>query len=66
MSFQFPPLKEGQELNVVIDDIGSKGDGISRIGGHMIFVPKAKIGERLRVKILQVNRRFAVAEKSSN
>jgi len=63
--FQSPPVKEGQELSVVIDDIGSKGDGISRIGGYMIFVSNAKIGERLRVRILEVNRNFAVAVKCS-
>ena len=61
--FQPAPVEEGQELEVVIDDIGSRGDGISRIQNYLIFVPRAKIGERIRVKIVKVNRKFAIAEK---
>lgn len=61
--FQASPVKENQELEVVIDDIGSRGDGIARIQGFLIFVPNSKIGERVRVKILSVGGKFAVAEK---
>jgi predicted RNA-binding protein with TRAM domain len=46
------PVKENQELEVVIDDIGSRGDGIARIQGYLIFVPNSKIGERVKVRIL--------------
>lgn len=63
VGFQRAPVKEGQEINVVIDDIGSRGDGITRIQNFLIFVPQAKIGERLKVKILKVGRKFAIAEK---
>jgi len=62
-SFQSAPVKEGQEIDVVMDDIGSRGDGVTRIHGFLIFVPQTKIGERLRVKILRVKGRFAIAEK---
>ena len=57
------PVKAGEEIDVVIDDIGSRGDGITRIHGYLIFVPKAKVGERLRVKIVKTGRKFALAEK---
>ena len=60
---QTTPVKENQELEVVIDDIGSKGDGISKIQGFLIFVPRSKIGERVKVKILSVSEKFAVAER---
>jgi len=63
IGFQRAPVEEGQEINVVIDDIGSRGDGITRIQSFLIFVPQAKVGERLRVKILKVGRKFAIAEK---
>jgi predicted RNA-binding protein with TRAM domain len=56
-------VKENQELEVVIDDIGSRGDGISKIQGFLIFVPRSKIGERVKVKILSVGEKFAVAER---
>lgn len=61
--FQQTPVRENQELEVVIDDIGSRGDGIARIHGYLIFVPNSKIGERVKVKILSVGGKFAVAER---
>jgi predicted RNA-binding protein with TRAM domain len=61
--FAMKPVKENQELEVVIDDIGSRGDGIAKIQGFMIFVRNSKIGERVKVKILSVAEKFAVAEK---
>jgi predicted RNA-binding protein with TRAM domain len=61
--FQRIPVREGQEIEVVIDDIGSRGDGITRMHGYLIFVPKARIGERLKIKIVSVGRKFAIAEK---
>jgi len=63
--FQPIPVREGQEIEGVIDDIGSRGDGITRVQGYIIFVPKARIGERLRVKIVRVGRKFAIAEKTT-
>jgi 23S rRNA (uridine2552-2'-O)-methyltransferase len=56
-------VKENQEIQVVIDDIGSRGDGIAKVQSYMIFVHKSKIGERVKVKIFSVNDKFAVAEK---
>lgn len=60
---QKAPVMENQELEVIIDDIGSRGDGIARIQSYMIFVPESKIGERVKVRILSVGRKFAVAER---
>jgi predicted RNA-binding protein with TRAM domain len=56
-------VKENQEMEVLIDDIGSKGDGIARIEGYLIFVPRGKMGERVKVKIRSVSETFAVAER---
>jgi len=56
-------VKENQEMEVLIDDIGSKGDGIAKLEGYLIFVPRSKIGERVRVKIRSVGEKFAVAER---
>jgi len=60
---QSRPVKENQEIEVVIDDVGSRGDGIAKIEGYLIFVPRSKIGERVRVKIRSVGEKFALAEK---
>ena len=60
---QSRPVKENQEIEVIIDDIGSRGDGIAKIEGFLIFVPRSKIGERVKVKIRSVGENFALAEK---
>ena len=61
--FRMSPVKENQEIDIVIDDIGSRGDGVARIQSFLIFVPNSKIGERVKVRILSVGDKFAVAEK---
>ena len=47
---------------IIINDIGSQGDGIARMYGFMIFVPGSKIGERVTVKIVSVGGKFAVSK----
>jgi predicted RNA-binding protein with TRAM domain len=61
--FRMAPVKENEEVEVVIGDIGSRGDGIAKMAGYLIFVPRSKIGERIRVRITSVREKFAVAEK---
>jgi predicted RNA-binding protein with TRAM domain len=61
--FQSSPVKENQELEVTINDIGSRGDGIAKMQGFLIFVPNSKIGEHVKVRILSVGGKFAVAER---
>ena len=60
---QKAPIWRGQQLEVVIDDIGSRGDGVARMHNYMIFVPGGKVGERVTVKIVSVGGKFAVAER---
>lgn len=56
-------MKENQELEVAIDDIGSPGDGIAKLQGFLVFVPRSKIGERVSVRIVSVGGKFAVSER---
>ncbi len=49
-----PPIKEGDEVNVRIESIGDKGDGVARVSGFVIFVPDVKVGENVRVKVKKV------------
>jgi predicted RNA-binding protein with TRAM domain len=60
---QSSSVKENQEPEVVIGDIGSKGDGIAKLQGYLIFVPRSKIGERIKVRIASAGGKFAVAER---
>lgn len=61
--FQPTLVTKGQEINATIDDIGSRGDEITRIQSFLIFVPQAKIGEHLNVKNVKVTKKFAIAGK---
>ncbi len=63
-SQQYTPVREEQELKVVIDDVGSLENGISGIQSLLAFVSRAKVGERIRVKTARVNRDFALAEEN--
>jgi predicted RNA-binding protein with TRAM domain len=39
----------------------SKGDGIARIQGLVVFVESGKVGNNIKVKVTQVEDRFAKA-----
>lgn len=56
------PVKEGDECDVIIENIGSRGDGIAKIKGFIIFVPNVKKGDNVKVKITSVRSNFATAE----
>jgi len=56
------PVDEGDIVEVEIDDLGSKGDGIARIDGFVIFVPGGEVGETYDVEVTSVGRKFAFAE----
>ena len=59
------PVKVGDEVEVTIDATASKGDGIAKKDGFVIFVKDAKQGETVRVRITDVRARFAVGELSA-
>ncbi len=58
------PVAEGTEYDVTIEDIAREGDGIARVQGFVIFVPGAKIGDNVKIKVDKVMRRFAIASIS--
>ncbi|MEM0230629.1 MAG: TRAM domain-containing protein [Candidatus Woesearchaeota archaeon] len=57
-----PPVSEGEELEVTIEAIAAKGDGLAKKNGFVIFVPGTKEGQRVKVRITRVLRRLAFAE----
>jgi predicted RNA-binding protein with TRAM domain len=60
----FPrPVNVGEEYDVEINEIGSKGDGIARVKNFVVFIPNVKRGEKMRIKIKEVRSRFAIGEK---
>jgi len=57
------PVREGDELDVEIEAIGTKGDGIAKQDGFVIFVPNTDKGDKVRVKITKVLRNVSFAER---
>jgi len=57
------PVEVGKEYDVTIEDVAREGDGIARIEGFVIFVPDTKVGDKVRIHIDKVMRRFAIAHK---
>jgi predicted RNA-binding protein with TRAM domain len=59
------PVKVGEEYDVEINEVGSRGDGIARIKNFVVFIAGAKQGEKTKIKITEVRNRFAIGEKVS-
>ncbi|MBS3119535.1 TRAM domain-containing protein [Candidatus Woesearchaeota archaeon] len=56
------PVSEGEELDVEIEGIAAKGDGVAKKEGFVIFVPGTKVGDKVHVRINKVFRKVAMAE----
>ncbi len=56
------PVKAGEEVDVVIEAVGAKGDGIAKKEGFVIFVPSASQGSSVRIRITKVLSNVAFAE----
>jgi predicted RNA-binding protein with TRAM domain len=49
------PVEIGKEYTVDITDTGRTGDGVTKIGGLVIFVKNAKAGyKNVKIKIISV------------
>ncbi|MBW6470330.1 MAG: TRAM domain-containing protein [Methanosarcinaceae archaeon] len=56
------PVEEGETYDVTIEDLAREGDGIARVKGFVIFVPNAKVGDEVNIKVTKVMRKFAFGE----
>jgi predicted RNA-binding protein with TRAM domain len=62
--FEVPkPVSAGEFFTVKIESQGGHGDGIAKIDGFVVFVKGGARGEECKVKILEVKRTYATAEK---
>ena len=57
-----PPVKVGDELDVAIEAVGEKGDGIAKKDGFVLFVPNTKEGDNVKVRVTRVLRKVGFAE----
>jgi len=57
-----PPVTEGDQRTVDIEDIGEQGDGIARVErGYVLIVPDTEKGERLTIEITNVRENLGFA-----
>ena len=58
-------LREGKVYDLEITDLSRDGNGVARYGNYTIYVPGARKGERVKVKILKIKKNVAFGEKVS-
>ena len=58
----FAPVKVGDELDVKIEAVGEKGDGIAKKEGFVLFVPNTKEGQEVKIRVTKVLRKVGFAE----
>jgi len=56
------PVKVGDELDVNVEAVGEKGDGVAKKDGFVIFVPGAKEGQTVRIRVTRVLRKMGFGE----
>ena len=56
------PIKVGDVVEVTIEAVGEKGDGLAKISGFVLFIPGVKQGEKHNVKVTRVLRSVGFAE----
>ena len=50
------PVQLGEELEVDITEFSPKGEGIARVQGLVIYVPNAKPGDHVKIKITRIDK----------
>jgi len=57
------PVREGEEIEVHIEDVGSEGDGVAKVEGFTLFVAGTEAGETVSVRVTELKERFGFAER---
>jgi len=52
-------IEEGKVYELEIMDISKDGDGIAKKGNFTIYIPKAKKGQKVKVKIEKIKKNMA-------
>ena len=58
----FAPVRVGEEIDVSIEAVGEKGDGIAKRKGFVLFVPNTKAGDNVKIRVTKVLRKVGFAE----
>jgi len=58
-----PPVSEGEQRTVEIEDLGEQGDGLARVErGFVVIVPDTQQGERVTIELTEVRENVAFAD----
>ena len=52
-------MQKNDEVELVIEDMGTAGEGIGKAGGMTVFVKDALIGDRIRAKIVKMKKSYS-------
>ncbi|URZ02091.1 23S rRNA (uracil(1939)-C(5))-methyltransferase RlmD [Clostridium felsineum] len=56
------PVKKNNDYEIYIDDFGNMGEGIGKVDNFTVFVKGAVKGEKVKAKIIKVNKNFAIGK----
>ncbi len=56
------PLEIGKVYLATIEDSGDNGEGLANLDGYIVFVPDAKPGQNVKIRITKVFGRLAFGE----
>ena len=60
--FKRYPVELGEELEVDITELSPKEEGIAKVQGLVVYVPCAKLGNHIKIKIMHIDGKTAKAE----
>jgi 23S rRNA (uridine2552-2'-O)-methyltransferase len=55
------PVREGDRIEIEIEDVGREGDGIGKVEGYTLFVSDTEPGDTVEVEVTDVKPRFGFA-----
>lgn len=58
----FAPVNVGDELDVKIEAVGEKGDGVAKVKGFVLFVPGTQAGQEVKIRVTRVLKKVGFAE----
>ena len=57
------PIKVDMEIDVEIMSKGERGDGVTKVDNFIIFVPNAKVGDKIRIQVEKVFKNFGIGRR---
>lgn len=63
MSKKQAPVRKNQQVTISFEDMTHDGNGVGKIDGYPIFVSNTLPGETAEVKVIKVNKNFAIGRR---